>query len=199
MKINQLLTSEWLTRNELIAMEAVLKELRTIARRQEVHLSLNRGAVKNGLNEVRQNLLDFREFLLTRSESTSNEEAETTKVPSEVSLADLADKIDYIRQELALLNDFSDTTRNTDSQPDVNKFKGSYHDVLKQIAGIPNDLDERIQMVLGNAQRQVYRYCIKFLAIHQQKPDSVFLMAYPFIAAFCGGFLGAIVVLYILF
>lgn len=188
-KVDQLLTLEQLTRNELIAMEAVLKELRTLARRQEVHLSLNRGAVKNGLTEVRQNLSDFREFLSTKSEpAEEDEEAET---PVEVSLADLAERIDYLQTVLEQLPARSE--KPAEPLPDAKALKASYDETLEQMAHIPNELDEGIQKVLGNAQRQVDRYCTKFLSVHK-KEDTPLRKALPFIAAFLGGFLGALVV-----
>lgn len=188
-KVDQLLTLEQLTRNELIAMEAVLKELRTLARRQEVHLSLNRGAVKNGLTEVRQNLSDFREFLSTKSEPTEEDaEAET---PAEVSLADLAERIDYLQTVLEQLPAHSE--KPVEPLPDAKALKASYDETLEQMAHIPNELDEGIQKVLGNAQRQVDRYCTKFLSVHK-KEDTPLRKALPFIAAFLGGFLGALVV-----
>lgn len=191
-KVDQLLTLEQLTRNELIAMEAVLKELRTLARRQEVHLSLNRGAVKNGLTEVRQNLSDFREFLSTKSEPTEDD-AEAAETPVEVSLADLADKIDYIRQALLALKEDASSVKPLEPLPDAKALKASYDETLEQMAHIPNALDEGIQKVLGNAQRQVDRYCTKFLSVHK-KEDTPLRKALPFIAAFLGGFLGALVV-----
>lgn len=191
-KVDQLLTLEQLTRNELIAMEAVLKELRTLARRQEVHLSLNRGAVKNGLTEVRQNLSDFREFLSTKSEPAEEDE-EAAETPAEVSLADLADKIDYIRQALLVLKEDASSVKPLEPLPDAKALKASYDETLEQMAHIPNELDEGIQKVLGNAQRQVDRYCTKFLSVHK-KEDTPLRKALPFIAAFLGGFLGALVV-----
>lgn len=189
-KVDQLLTLEQLTRNELIAMEAVLKELRTLARRQEVHLSLNRGAVKNGLTEVRQNLSDFREFLSTKSEPTEEDE-EAAETPTEVSLADLAERIDYLQTVLEQLPARSE--KPAESLPDAKALKASYDETLEQMAHIPNELDEGIQKVLGNAQRQVDRYCTKFLSVHK-KEDTPLRKALPFIAAFLGGFLGALVV-----
>lgn len=189
-KVDQLLTLEQLTRNELIAMEAVLKELRTLARRQEVHLSLNRGAVKNGLTEVRQNLSDFREFLSTKSEPTE-EDAEAAETPAEVSLADLAERIDYLQTVLEQLPARSE--KPAEPLPDAKALKASYDETLEQMAHIPNELDEGIQKVLGNAQRQVDRYCTKFLSVHK-KEDTPLRKALPFIAAFLGGFLGALVV-----
>lgn len=191
-KVDQLLTLEQLTRSELIAMEAVLKELRTLARRQEVHLSLNRGAVKNGLTEVRQNLSDFREFLSTKSEPTEDD-AEAAETPAEVSLADLADKIDYIRQALLALKEDASSVKPLEPLPDAKALKASYDETLEQMAHIPNELDEGIQKVLGNAQRQVDRYCTKFLSVHK-KEDTPLRKALPFIAAFLGGFFGALVV-----
>lgn len=190
-KVDQLLTLEQLTRNELIAMEAVLKELRTLARRQEVHLSLNRGAVKNGLTEVRQNLSDFREFLSTKSEPTE-EDAEAAETPAEVSLADLAERIDYLQTVLEQLPARSE--KPAEPLPDAKALKASYDETLEQMAHIPNELDEGIQKVLGNAQRQVDRYCTKFLAVHKKKEDSPLIKALPFIASFLGGFLGTLVV-----
>lgn len=189
-KVDQLLTLEQLTRNELIAMEAVLKELRTLARRQEVHLSLNRGAVKNGLTEVRQNLSDFREFLSTKSEPTE-EDAEAAETPAEVSLADLAERIDYLQTVLEQLPARSE--KPVEPLPDAKALKASYDETLEQMAHIPNELDEGIQKVLGNAQRQVDWYCTKFLSVHK-KEDTPLRKALPFIAAFLGGFLGALVV-----
>lgn len=189
-KVDQLLTLEQLTRNELIAMEAVLKELRTLARRQEVHLSLNRGAVKNGLTEVRQNLSDFREFLSTKSEPTEDD-AEAAETPVEVSLADLAERIDYLQTVLEQLPARSE--KPAEPLPDAKALKASYDETLEQMAHIPNELDEGIQKVLGNAQRQVDRYCTKFLSVHK-KEDTPLRKALPFIAAFLGGFLGALVV-----
>lgn len=189
-KVDQLLTLEQLTRNELIAMEAVLKELRTLARRQEVHLSLNRGAVKNGLTEVRQNLSDFREFLSTKSEPTE-EDAEAAETPAEVSLADLAERIDYLQTVLEQLPARSE--KPAEPLPDAKALKASYDETLEQMAHIPNELDEGIQKVLGNAQRQVDRYCTKFLSVHK-KEDTPLRKALPFIAAFLDGFLGALVV-----
>ena len=191
-KVDQLLTLEQLTRSELIAMESVLKELRTLARRQEVHLSLNRGAVKNGLTEVRQNLSDFREFLSTKSEPVEDddEEAET---PVEVSLADLAERIDYIRQALLAFKEDASRVKPAEPLPDAKALQASYVETLERMEHIPNALDEGIQKVLGNAQRQVDRYCTKFLSVHKKK-DNPLLKALPFIAAFLGGFLGALVV-----
>lgn len=191
-KVDQLLTLEQLTRSELIAMESVLKELRTLARRQEVHLSLNRGAVKNGLTEVRQNLSDFREFLSTKSEPVEDddEEAET---PVEVSLADLAERIDYIRQALLAFKEDASRVKPAEPLPDAKALQASYDETLERMEHIPNALDEGIQKVLGNAQRQVDRYCTKFLSVHKKK-DHPLLKALPFIAAFLGGFLGALVV-----
>ena len=191
-KVDQLLTLEQLTRSELIAMESVLKELRTLARRQEVHLSLNRGAVKNGLTEVRQNLSDFREFLSTKSEPVEDddEEAET---PVEVSLADLAERIDYIRQALLAFKEDASRVKPAEPLPDAKALQASYDETLERMEHIPNALDEGIQKVLGNAQRQVDRYCTKFLSVHKKK-DNPLLKALPFIAAFLGGFLGALVV-----
>lgn len=191
-KVDQLLTLEQLTRSELIAMESVLKELRTLARRQEVHLSLNRGAVKNGLTEVRQNLSDFREFLSTKSEPVEDddEEAET---PVEVSLADLAERIDYIRQALLAFKEDASRVKPAEPLPDTKALQASYDETLERMEHIPNALDEGIQKVLGNVQRQVDRYCTKFLSVHKKK-DNPLLKALPFIAAFLGGFLGALVV-----
>lgn len=191
-KVDQLLTLEQLTRSELIAMESVLKELRTLARRQEVHLSLNRGAVKNGLTEVRQNLSDFREFLSTKSEPVEDddEEAET---PVEVSLADLAERIDYIRQALLAFKEDASRVKPAEPLPDAKALQASYDETLERMEHIPDALDEGIQKVLGNAQRQVDRYCTKFLSVHKKK-DHPLLKALPFIAAFLGGFLGALVV-----
>ena len=189
-KVDQLLTLEQLTRSELIAMESVLKELRTLARRQEVHLSLNRGAVKNGLTEVRQNLSDFREFLSTKSEPVEDddEEAET---PVEVSLADLAERIDYLQTVLEQLPARSE--KPAEPLPDAKALQASYDETLERMEHIPDALDEGIQKVLGNAQRQVDRYCAKFLSVHKKK-DNPLLKALPFIAAFLGGFLGTLVV-----
>lgn len=191
-KVDQLLTLEQLTRSELIAMESVLKELRTLARRQEVHLSLNRGAVKNGLTEVRQNLSDFREFLSTKSEPVEDddEEAET---PVEVSLADLAERIDYIRQALLAFKEDASRVKPAEPLPDAKGLQASYDETLERMEHIPNALDEGIQKVLGNAQRQVDRYCTKFLSVHKKK-DNPLLKALPFIAAFLGGFLGTLVI-----
>lgn len=191
-KVDQLLTLEQLTRSELIAMESVLKELRTLARRQEVHLSLNRGAVKNGLTEVRQNLSDFREFLSTKSEPVEddNEEAET---PVEVSLADLAERIDYIRQALLAFKEDASRVKPAEPLPDAKALRASYEETMERMEHIPDALDEGIQKVLGNAQRQVDRYCTKFLSVHKKK-DNPLLKALPFIAAFLGGFLGALIV-----
>lgn len=191
-KVDQLLTLEQLTRSELIAMESVLKELRTLARRQEVHLSLNRGAVKNGLTEVRQNLSDFREFLSTKSEPVEDddEEAET---PVEVSLADLAERIDYIRQALLAFKEDTSRVKPAEPLPDAKTLRASYEETMERMEHIPDALDEGIQKVLGNAQRQVDRYCTKFLSVHKRK-DNPLLKALPFIAAFLGGFLGALVV-----
>lgn len=191
-KVDQLLTLEQLTRSELIAMESVLKELRTLARRQEVHLSLNRGAVKNGLTEVRQNLSDFREFLSTKSEPVEDddEEAET---PVEVSLADLAERIDYIRQALLAFKEDASRVKPAEPLPDAKALRASYEETMERMEHIPDALDEGIQKVLGNAQRQVDRYCTKFLSIHKKK-DNPLLKALPFIAAFLGGFLGALIV-----
>lgn len=189
-KVDQLLTLEQLTRSELIAMESVLKELRTLARRQEVHLSLNRGAVKNGLTEVRQNLSDFREFLSTKSEPVEDddEEAET---PVEVSLADLAERIDYLQTVLEQLPARSE--KPAEPLPDAKALQASYDETLERMEHIPDALDEGIQKVLGNAQRQVDRYCTKFLSVHKKK-DNPLLKALPFIAAFLGGFLGTLVI-----
>lgn len=189
-KVEQLLASEQLTRSELIAMEAVLKELRTLVRRQEVHLSLNRGAVKNGLQDVRQHLADFREFLSTKS-APAGEEDDSAAGSSEVSLADLAERIDYLQTGLEQLPARSATP--AESLPDAKALQASYEETMERMEHIPDALDEGIQKVLGNAQRQVDRYCTKFLSVHKKK-DNPLLKALPFIAAFLGGFLGALVV-----
>ena len=189
-KVDQLLTLEQLTRSELIAMEAVLKELRTLVRRQEVHLSLNRGAVKNGLQDVRQHLADFREFLSTKS-APAGEEDDSAAGSSEVSLADLAERIDYLQTGLEQLPARSATP--AESLPDAKALQASYEETMERMEHIPDALDEGIQKVLGNAQRQVDRYCTKFLSVHKKK-DNPLLKALPFIAAFLGGFLGALVV-----
>lgn len=189
-KVEQLLASEQLTRSELIAMEAVLKELRTLVRRQEVHLSLNRGAVKNGLQDVRQHLADFREFLSTKS-APAGEEDDSAAGSSEVSLADLAERIDYLQTGLEQLPARSATP--AEPLPDAKALRASYEETMERMEHIPDALDEGIQKVLGNAQRQVDRYCTKFLSVHKKK-DNPLLKALPFIAAFLGGFLGALVV-----
>lgn len=140
-KVEQFLASEQLTRSELIAMEAVLKELRTLVRRQEVHLSLNRGAVKNGLQDVRQHLADFREFLSTKS-GPADEEDDSAAGSSEVSLADLAERIDYLQTGLEQLPTRSASP--AEPLPDAKALQASYEETMERMEHIPDALDKGI-------------------------------------------------------
>lgn len=119
-----------------------------------------------------------------------DEEAET---PVEVSLADLAERIDYIRQALLAFKEDTSRVKPAEPLPDAKALRASYEETMERMEHIPDALDEGIQKVLGNAQRQVDRYCTKFLSVHKKK-DNPLLKALPFIAAFLGGFLGALIV-----